>query len=47
LPAEGTDTAIDSAGLAIGFAQDVPNHGIVKVRLTLGRVRAQVASSTS
>jgi hypothetical protein len=47
LPAEGTDTAIDSAGLAIGYAQDVPNHGLVKVRLILGRVRAQVESSAS
>src|SRR5213078_1421884 len=44
-PAEGTDTTIDSAGLAIGWAHDVPNVGLVRVRWILGRVRTQLEST--
>lgn len=45
LPANETETTIDSAGLAIGFsARDVPGHGLVKVTVTLGRVSAQLES---
>lgn len=44
LPANETDTAIDSAGLVIGLTREIPNRGFVKVTITLGRVRAQVKS---
>ncbi len=41
LPGEETPTGIDSAAVIVGFAQKGPG-GITRVRIILGRVRAQV-----
>jgi hypothetical protein len=46
LPAVETATAIESAGLTIGFAENVPNRGLTQVIVTLGRVRAEAESQT-
>jgi hypothetical protein len=42
LPARKTATAVDSGALEIGIIRDVPNHGLVSIKLVLGRVRAEV-----
>ena len=47
LPASQTETGIDSAGLAIGFSGNVPQQGPGRITLTLGRVRAEVSSTTT
>jgi hypothetical protein len=44
LPGEDTDAGTDSAALVIGIARDFPGHGLVRVRVILGRVRARVES---
>jgi hypothetical protein len=45
LPAEETDTSIDSAAVVVGFAQKGPG-GITRVRVILGRVTAKVESAS-
>ena len=40
LPGEETPTSVDSGGLAITFAQDLPSQGLVNTTVTLGRVMA-------
>jgi len=45
VPARETDNSVDSAGLAIGYSREVPNVGVMKVTLTLGRVTAKVEAA--
>lgn len=42
VPAKETANSIDSAGLAVGFLRDVPNHGLMRVTVFFGRVQATV-----
>jgi hypothetical protein len=44
LPARQTATSIDSGALEVIITRDVPNHGLVTVKLILGRVRAEIGS---
>jgi len=44
LPGEETDSSTDSAALVIGLTRDVPNHGLVRTRIILGRVQARLDS---
>ena len=44
LPGDNTDSSTDSAALVIGLTRDVPNHGLVRTRVILGRVQARLDS---
>jgi hypothetical protein len=44
LPGDETDSGVDSAALMIGLSRDVPNHGLVRARIILGRVQARLDS---
>jgi hypothetical protein len=42
LPASETETTVNSAGLAVGLAHEIPGQGLVRLTVTLGRVGVQV-----
>ena len=47
VPSTQTPTSIESAGLAVGYNGQIPGQGPRRFVVTLGRVRAEVASTTA